>query len=420
MTEAEIFRGLALALAIGLLLGLERGWHGREQSEGDRIAGIRTFALSGLLGGVCGLLATTAAPLVLAAATLAFAGLLATGYWAGRRADGDIGMTTEIALMLSFVLGAVAMLGPMAPAAAAAVVAALLLSMKAPLHRWLARIDRAELAALMKLAVLSVVILPLLPDRGYGPGAAINPHEIWWAVVIVAGLSFFGYVAIRLAGTNAGILATGLFGGLASSTSATLALARMTRKSGALAPMASAGIVLAGSVTFLRILVLAAIFAPALAVPLALPMGVMAATGLAGGALVWALAGGPRIGPGDIDKPANPLELAAALSFGAVLVIVLLGVHYLRDRFGTGGAYVAAALSGMTDVDALTITMSRLTLKDMALPTAATAIFIAAAVNTAVKGAISLVAGNVRLGRRVCAVYAGVIAAGGAALWFGG
>jgi len=420
MTDNEILHGLALALAIGLLLGFERGWHGRTQSAGDRIAGIRTFALSGLLGGVCGLLAAIAAPLVLAAAVLALAGLLATGYWAGRREDGDIGMTTEIALMLSFALGALAVLGPMAPAAAAAVVAALLLSMKARLHRWVARIERVELAALMKLAVLSVVILPLLPDRGYGPGEVLNPFEIWWAVVIVAGLSFFGYMSVRMAGADAGILAVGLFGGLASSTSATLALARMVRKSGRLAPQAGAGIVLAGSVTFLRILVLVGVFAPELVMPLALPMAAMAGTGLAGGALIYFLAGGRCDGPADIHKPVNPLELAAALSFGAVLVIVLLGVHYLRGWFGTDGAYIAAALSGLTDVDALTTAVSRLVGKEMAIPAAAFAIFIAASVNTAVKAAISLVAGDAFLGLRVIVVYSGVIAAGGAALWLGG
>ena len=143
--------------------------------------------------------------------------------------DDDVGLTTEVAFLLAFSLGAASVLGEMAAAAAIAVVAALLLSMKTRLHRWVAEIERLELEAILKLALISVVILPLLPDQGYGPGATLNPYQLWWAVVIVAGLSFFGYAAIRLGGASLGILVTGLFGGLASSTSTTLALSRLVR-----------------------------------------------------------------------------------------------------------------------------------------------------------------------------------------------
>ncbi|WP_372894075.1 MgtC/SapB family protein, partial [Rhodosalinus sp.] len=286
MDEADLFIRLGLALAIGLLLGLERGWHGREEPEGDRIAGIRTFALTGLLGGVSGWLADLTTPLLPALALLALAGLLAVSYWARLKEDDDLGLTTEVALLLTFGLGAAAALGAMAPAAAVAVVAALLLSMKRRLHGWVRRIERLELEALFKLALLSVVVLPVLPDRGYGPGEVLNPFEVWWAVVIVAGLSFVGYVAIRLAGARFGMLATGLFGGLASSTSTSLALARLVKAQETLAAPAAAGTVVAGSVTFLRILVLVAVFEPALVAPLAVPMGIMAAVGLIGAALI--------------------------------------------------------------------------------------------------------------------------------------
>ncbi|GGD46111.1 MgtC/SapB family protein [Sinisalibacter lacisalsi] len=419
MDDVEIFRRLLLALAIGLLFGLERGWHAREQAEGDRIAGIRTFALTGLLGGISGWLVTVTAPIFLAAVLLALAGLLAVSYWLQTRSDEDLGLTTEIALLLTFVLGAVSMLGEMAHAAAVAVVAALLLAMKRPLHRWVAQIERFELEAAFKLALISVVVLPLLPDQGYGPGETLNPYELWWAVVVVAGLSFAGYLAIRLVGARLGILATGLFGGLASSTSTTLALARLVRSQGALAPVAAVGVVLAGSVTFLRILVLAAIFQPRLVAPLALPMGVMAATGLLGAAAIHLLSDRNGKTEDEIEGIANPLELKTALTFGAVLAVVLLGVFYLRDWLGTSGVYAAAAMSGVTDVDALTISVSRLVGGDLALGTGAIAIFIAVAVNTAVKAGISLVAGDRRLGLRVIVVYLAVIAAGGASLWLG-
>ena len=420
MDDAALFQRLFLALAIGLLFGLERGWHARERDEGARIAGVRTFALTGLLGGISGWLVTITSPIFLAAVLLALAGLLAVSYWLRARSDDDLGLTTEIALLLTFVLGAVSVLGEVAHAAAVAVVAAMLLAMKRPLHRWVAQIERFELEAAFKLALISVVVLPLLPNRGFGPGEVLNPYEIWWAVVVVAGLSFAGYLAIRLAGARLGILATGLFGGLASSTSTTLALARLVRAQSTLAPIAAVGIVLAGSVTFLRILVLVAIFEPRLIAPLVFPMGAMAATGGLGAALIYLLSDRDRRAGDDFHSPANPLELKAALSFGAVLVIVLIGVHYLRGWLGTGGVYAAGALSGVTDVDAFTISVSRLVGSDLAAASGAVAVFIAVAVNTVVKGGVALVAGDARVGLRVSAVYLVVIAAGGASLWLAG
>ena len=291
MPEIEIFLRLGLALAIGLLLGLERGWHARTEDEGDRIAGIRTFALTGMLGGVSGWLADLMTSSFPAFAVIALGALLAISYWLRLREDDDLGLTTEIALLLTFALGVASVIGDMAPVAAVAVVAAILLSMKSTLHHWVRQVERFELESLFKLALISVVILPLLPDQGYGPGDVLNPYELWWAVVIVAALSFVGYLAIRIAGARFGILATGLFGGLASSTSTTLALARLVRADGSLSQIAAAGIVIAGSVTFLRIVALVVVFEPALVAPLVWPMVTMAATGLAGAGLMQIFAG---------------------------------------------------------------------------------------------------------------------------------
>ncbi len=419
MDELDLITRLGLALAIGLLFGLERGWHGREESEGDRIAGVRTFALTGLLGGITGWLSTLTAPVLPGLALIAIAILLAASYWVRLREDDDFGLTTEIALLLAFVLGAVSILGEMTVAAAAAVVSTLLLAMKAILHHWVRQIERFELHALFKLALISVVVLPFLPNEGYGPGAVLNPFDIWRAVVIVAALSFFGYIAIRIAGTRIGIPATGLFGGLASSTSTTLALARLVRANGGLAPLAATGIIIAGSVTFLRILALVAIFEPALVLPLAAPMLAMAATGFLGALALHLGTSDRKQAPGGLDDIANPLELRVALTFGVLLALVLIGVHYLREWLGTEGVLMAAALSGLTDVDALTISVARLVGDDLAAASGATAIFIAAAVNTAVKGGICLVAGGSRLGLRVMLVYLAVILAGVAALWSG-
>lgn len=419
MSTDDTLLRLGLALALGLLLGLERGWHGRKAPEGDRIAGIRTFALTGLFGGLSGWLATLTSPVFPALAIFVLGGLLMVSYWLRLRLrhDDDLGLTTEIALLLAFALGTAAVLGAMLPATAAAVVVALLLSTKRVLHGWIEQIKWLELEAVFKLALISAVILPVLPDEGFGPGAVLNPHQIWLAVVIVAGLSFAGYVAIRVAGARAGLLVTGLFGGLASSTSTTLVLSRLAQGHSELAPAAAAGIVLSGSVTFLRILALVAVFQPMLLAPLAVPMAIMAATGLVGAGLIQRGVGGGQETPQTIDSPGNPLELATALGFGLILAVVLVALHYLRGWLGTGGVYTGAALSGVTDVDALTISVSRLVGADLAVQSGARAIFIAASVNTVVKGGISLIAGNKALGHRVIAAYTGVLAAGGLGFW---
>lgn len=420
MDEVELFRRLGLALAIGLLLGLERGWHARAEAEGSRTAGLRTFALTGLLGGVCGWLGLFAGPVFLGLAFLALTGLIAVAYWVQTRGqDDDLGLTTEVALLLTFVLGAAAVLGDMAAAAASGVVATALLALKRVLHGWVAQIRQFELSALVQLAVISVVILPLLPRQGYGPGQTLNPYELWWAVVLVASLSFLGYAAMRVAGARVGAVIAGLFGGLASSTSTTLALSRLVRREPHLGPSLAIGVVLAGSVTFLRVLVVGTVFSRGLLQALALPLGVMAATGLAGAGLLALSAGQqPKANP-DLDELTNPLALGTALSFGAVLVVVLLGTYYLQLWFGQGGVYVAAALSGLTDVDALTISVAKLSRGDLALAAAARAIVIAVSVNTVVKGAIALAMGGTRFGLRVWAVYAVVLAAGAATLWLG-
>ncbi len=420
MDEFEIFRRIGLALAIGLLFGLERGWHQRERSQGERIAGVRTFAIAALLGGVSGWITSLTAPIVLGGVFLGLCGLLAASYWLSQRANDDVGLTTEISFLLTFLLGAASVLGHMSATAAIAVIAALLLSMKSQLHRWVAHIERLELEALLKLALISVVILPLVPDQGYGPGASLNPYQIWWAVVVVAGLSFFGYVAIRIGGANLGILVTGLFGGLASSTSTTLSLSRLVHAQGDLAQPAAAGIVIAGSVTFLRILGLVAIFEPSLLLPLVAPMGIMAGIALGGAGLLMLRSANETGRQGKLEGIANPLEFRAALAFGALLALVLVAVHTLKAWIGTSGVYAAAALSGTTDVDALTISVSKLVGDDLTTASGATAIFIAVAVNTCVKAGIPFAVAGRSTGLRVGLIYAGAIAGGAVSLWYFG
>ena len=418
MDETEIFKRLGLALAIGLLFGVERGWHTRDEFGGDRIAGVRTFALMGLLGGVAGWLAQVLGALTFGLVFLGFAVLVAVAYWLGTQRDKDLGITTEVAELLAFALGGAAMLGEMAPAAAAAVAATALLAAKSALHDWIGRLQSLELTAAIELAVISVVLLPLLPDKGYGPGGALNPYALWWAVVLVAGVSFVGYIAILSAGAQTGTLIAGLLGGLASSTATTLAFSHMARRAGALGPALAVGAVLAGAIMFLRILVIAAVLNRPLALTLAVPMAAMALTGVAGALLLRLLAPEGEPHP-DLPQLSNPLELGMALKFGALLAVVVLATSLFNTWFGAAGIYAVAAVSGLTDVDAVTISMARMSHQELDPAVATAAIVTAASVNTAVKAGIALVVGGAGIGLRVIAVNLAVLLAGGLALWLG-
>jgi uncharacterized membrane protein (DUF4010 family) len=254
---------LAAALAVGLVVGLERGWRNRDLPEGGRVAGLRTFALIGLLGGA---LAVPGLPDLWAGVGLAGVALLFAVSWQpSASAAGSLSITTAIAALATFALGALAARGHPLVALAAAVVVALLLDLKEELHGWLRLVQPEELNAVLQLGVLSAVILPLLPDEGYGPYDAINPFRLWLAVILVAALSLLGRVASRLRGEQQGLLWVGLLGGLASSTAASLALARAARTEPRLAVPAAAAIVAASGVMFLRMAVVISALEPALA-----------------------------------------------------------------------------------------------------------------------------------------------------------
>lgn len=417
MNELELFQRLGLALAIGLLFGMERGWHQRSKHTETRVAGFRTFALVGLLGGLSGWLGSLSSYLILGLGFVGVAALLLISYRATTAQDGDVGITTEIAAMLTFVLGAAAVLGEMAPVAATAVVATALLASKTAMHHWLRSLRRYELLAGIELAIISVVLLPLLPDQGYGPGGVLNPYKLWWAVVLVAGLSFFGYAAMRFAGTARGLLITGALGGLASSTAATLALSRMAHDAPGTAPVCATSILLASAVTFIRILLLAGILNAGLAWLLAGPMLTMAAIAVLGAVLVLKLSAGQVALKQQELKIRNPLELAMALKFAAFLAVVMVAVHFARLWFGEAGLYGIGALSGLTDVDAITISMARIGANAVAPSMTSSVVLLAAAVNLAVKSGIVFAIAGTPAGFRVLAVHALCAAAGFALLW---
>jgi uncharacterized membrane protein (DUF4010 family) len=416
MFDAAAFHHLGIALALGLAVGVERGWHQRQAEEGQRVAGVRTFALSGLLGGIAQLLShETGGPAILAVAFVLHVGLLAVGYVVTARDHKAYGMTTEVAGVATFLLGALAVAGRPLVAAAATAAMLVILRSKAVLHDWVAKLRSEELRAGITLVLISVVVLPLLPREPVDPWGALDLYEIWWMVVLVAALSFAGYAAVRALGPRRGLLLTAVLGGLASSTAVTLTFSRLARKSPESSRTFAACVVGACAIMPLRMLVIAATVHPPLLRGLAAPLVAMAV--VAGVATVLLLVGRrPKQASGEPLPLKNPLDLVMALQLGLVLVVVLLLAEGVRRWFGEAGIYLLSAVSGLTDVDAITLSVSRLSRDTVALDVAVRGIVIAAAANTVVKAVLATVVGGPRLGRLVALGLGAGLVAGGVAL----
>lgn len=379
------FIRLGLALAIGFLIGIERGWQERTASEGTRLAGIRTFGLTGLLGGLWALLASDLGHILLGFAFLAFAAVFIIGHIVSFREQHDVGITTVVAGLITFALGALAVDGQLAIAASAGVVTTIILSLKPVLHRWIQKLESIELNAILKLLLISVVILPVLPNRGFGPWKALNPYEIWWMVVLVAGLSFIGYFSIKIAGEERGTLFTSLFGGLVSSTVVTLNFARLVKEQKP-NPIFLAGVLIAAGTMFPRILVIISVFNPHLVISLVIPFSIMTIVSYASALWFWKRKKGKH--PTEPIVLTNPFQLSTAIKFGLLLSAIMFLSAAFRVWFGSAGLYALSAISGLADVDAITLSVTRMSNGTLLLHVAALSIFIAACVNTLVKGFI--------------------------------
>jgi uncharacterized membrane protein (DUF4010 family) len=409
--------GLAAALVVGMLIGLERGWSRRDQAEGARVAGLRTFSLIGLTGGVMASLPAGLGGLPLAGGAIGLSLLLAVSYRESVRAERDLSATSAVAALLTYALGALAASGHAVPALAAAVVAAVLLDYKSTLHGWLRLVEQGELRAGLQLLVLSVVVLPLLPDTGYGPDGVLNPYQLWWAVVLLAGLSLAGHAAMRFSGPERGLLWTGLLGGLATSTAATLALAREARRDSSLMAPALAGALAASGMMAVRIVLIVAVLRAPLALQVAPPL-------LGAGALLVAAAWWQWRRRGEAPAQARaaemaPFDLGTVLAFGALLAGVALAVGFARSSFGEAGVYAISALSGLVDVDPVVVSLARLhgsTGDGGSVP--ANGIALAALASLVTKSVLATTAGGGAFARRLVPAYAAAAAAGAALALF--
>ena len=399
MERLIIFQQLGIALALGLLIGTERGWHERAEPEGQRVAGIRTFGLAGLLGGLIGLLSLKLTVAFAGFAFIGFAGLVIASYWLGLRNNSDqLGITTEVALLMTFTLGLLSTSGYPLIAAASAVIVTILLGLKPVLHAWLTRLSGSELIAALKFLLISVVMLPLLPNQGYGPWAAFNPHLAWWMVVLVSGLSFIGYVSIKLAGSRRGIIVSSLLGGLVSSTAMTLNLSRYAREVRYSSNLLAAGVLAASSIMFPRVLIETAVINPALIPSLASPMIVMTLVTLAVAVYFWRMV--PNEDSVHQAPLPNPFELGSAVKFGLLLAAIMIMATGAQQVFGNSGLYVLALAAGLADVDAIALSVAKMSTHGLDSDVARNAILIAAFTNSVIKIMLALVIGGWSLGLR--------------------
>lgn len=409
----ETLLNLATALGAGLLIGTERSWSNRGSKE-EELAGIRTFGLCGLYGGLAAL---TVAPLGVAAwisMFLMLALLVIAGYLVESKYSSDHGMTTEIALLLTFLLGSLAMLESRLLAASIAVVVALLLSLKARLHGALNRLSEAELSGALKLLFISVVLLPALPNEGFGPWQAFNPYTTWWMVVLIAGIGFAAYVAIRLLGTRHGLLVTALLGGVVSSTAMTITLARLD--SDRLRAALAAGVLATSALMFPRILLEVGLVNRALLPALLAPM-LIACLIYAAGSLFYFLRAARQ--PDNPAEPLlkNPFELGPALRFAGLLVLILLLVEGSRRALGDAGVYLVSLLSGLTDVDAITLSLANSARSELSEAVAVRGVFLAALSNSLVKAGLVLMIGGRSLAMLTVPFMLAGLLGGLAVLW---
>jgi uncharacterized membrane protein (DUF4010 family) len=395
MANEELYLRFLVALAIGLAVGVERGWTLRGEKSGEREAGIRTFTIFALTGFAAGIGFETFGPIFLSAAALCVFALIAIGYTSEvLRDDGDRGATTEIAGFLTFILGALCGVGLLLAAGLVAVVLVILLDQKPVLHDFVARIERMELTAAAKIALISVAILPVLPNTGFGPGQVLNPYELWWAVVVIATLGFVGYAAMKIGGAERGAIFMGLVGGLMSSTGVTVSASRASKTSkGAALPLAGA-IATAQAVMFVRTAVFVSVLNAALLHYVAVPIALGALTAATGALIVVWRATEKKSSEG-LD-PGSPDTIMAAIKFVAVVAAALLVSYYAQQWLGEAGMIASGLIAGAVDVDAATVSAARLTeinTAETALRAGAASIAAALVANSIVKSVIAFTTG---------------------------
>lgn len=414
MEQHSLFFRFGVALFIGLLVGLQREYSYDESGDSHEktFGGVRTFAIYGLLGCAAGFIADLLAePWAFIAILVAVAILIAVSYYISASA-GQRGMTTEVAALITMVSGALCFWDQIPLAVAIAVVTTVLLSFKLELHGFVESLTREDVIAALKFALITAIILPILPNEAIGPPPfdVLNPYRIWLMVVLISGISFLGYVLFKLLGSRRGTTLTGLLGGLVSSTATTLSFSQRSRKNSGLAKPFAMAIIIAWTVMFVRVLIEVWVVNRDLFEALWLPVSV---TGL--GALIYAIY--LYLAPhGDDEEDvvvSNPFELRPAITFGLLFGLILLLARTAQMYLGDTGIYISSFLSGLADVDAITLSMAELSSSgELTQSIAAQAVIIAIMANTLVKGGIVLTTGSRSLRRTLLPGFLLILIAG--------
>ena len=345
----DLFQRLGIALGLGLIVGLQR------ERSGSPLGGFRTFPLATLFGSVSGLIAMRFGAWPIAAGLVVVAALLIMGNL--ERQERDAGLTTEVSMLLMYLVGALVMFGPVSVAVIIGGTVAVLLHFKPEMHSIARRLEDPDFRAIMQFVLITLVILPILPNQAYGPYQVLNPFKIWLMVVLIVGISLGGYIIYKFFGQKAGTLVGGILGGLISSTATTVSYARRTSKAPEASALAALVIMVASTIVFARVLILIGASAPEFLRVAAGPIGTVA-VGLAVLCIaVWWLSGREAT---QMPEQGNPSELKAALIFAGLYALVLLAVAWAKETFGTQGVYVVAILSGLTDMDAITLSLSEM------------------------------------------------------------
>ncbi len=348
----DLFQNLGIALGLGLLVGLQR------ESVASKLAGLRTFPLVTLLGVICALLAQNYGGWILAAGLISLAGLIFSGKLAeSEEGSPDPGLTTEVAMLLMFGVGAYLIIGYREAAIAIGGGTAVLLHYKGELRSAMAKLSAPDLKAIMQFALISLVILPVLPNQTYGPYQVLNPRNIWLMVVLIVGIGLSGYIVYKFMGETAGLLLGGILGGLISSTATTVSFSRRAASEPETSRVAAIVILIASAIVFARIILEIATVSPSFLAVAVWPLLIIMLVIAASAQLLW-LRG--RRQPDRMPAQTNPSELKPALLFGILYAAVLLAVAFAREHMGNRGLYFVAGLSGLTDVDAITLSTSQM------------------------------------------------------------
>ncbi len=409
--ELTPFVQLGIAIGLGLLVGLQREWAEKE------VAGIRTFPLITLFGALSALLAQSLGGQVVAAALVSLSGLPLLGALVRLHYERvHPGVTTEVAALVMFAVGALLIAGYTTLAIAVGGAVALLLHWKQPLHEFVGKVGADDLRAITRLVLIGLVILPVLPDHTYGPYQVLNPFRIWLMVVLIVGISMGAYVAYKLLGERVGTLLAGILGGLISSTATTVSYSRHARQTPENTSLFAFVLISASTIVFGRVLFEITLIAPAILPTVAPPLLTM--MGLMGliSAATFRIASRRAIRSPPQEPPS---ELRAAIVFGLLYALVILGVAAAKEHFGEGALYVVAALSGLTDMDAITLSTAQLVNSArLEAEIGWRLILIGAMANLVFKGAIVASLGHILLLRWVLVLFGLSLLAGSSLLVF--